>query len=145
MSNAVTNPAAPADAGVANASRAGLEAGTNNSRGERKFGNGRRRREAAEQRRIEQQRWSQYVEEEDEDFSVAALPSSRRRARRAVRRNAARDDLEEYLNGLANDDHITGLEDDLDFDMALAMSFSIAEQNACTRCSSRSFSRTSHH
>jgi hypothetical protein len=70
------------------------------------------------------------VEEEDEDFSVAALPSSRRRARRALRRNAARDDLEEYLNGLANDDHIAVIEDDLDFDMALAMSFSIAEQNA---------------
>jgi hypothetical protein len=93
---------------------------------------GRRRRQAAEQRRIEQQRWGQYVEDEDEDFSVVAPspPNSRRRARRSLRRNSARDDLEEYLNGLANDDHATGLDDDLDLDVALALSFSIAEQNA---------------
>ncbi|KAG0563029.1 hypothetical protein M758_9G188900 [Ceratodon purpureus] len=57
-------------------------------------------------------------------------PSSRRRARRSLRRSSARDDLEEYLTGLENDDHATGLEDDLDLDVALALSFSIAEQNA---------------
>ncbi|XP_024394056.1 uncharacterized protein [Physcomitrium patens] len=112
----------------------GLEAGTNNKRCERKAGKGRRRRQAAEQRRIEQQRWGQYVEDEDEDFSVVVpSPSNlRRRARRSLRRNSARDDLEEYLNGLANDDHITGVDGDQDLDLALALSFSLAEQTSTT-------------
>lgn len=61
------------------------------------------------------------MEDEDEDFSVVVpSPSNlRRRARRSLRRNSARDDLEEYLNGLANDDHITGVDGDLDLDLAL--------------------------
>jgi hypothetical protein len=134
MSNVVAVPSTPANGGVSNASGIGLEAGTNNKRSERKTGKGRRRRQAAEQRRIEQQRWGQYVEDEDEDFSVVvpSPPNLRRRARRSLRRNSARDDLEEYLNGLANDDHITGVDGDLDLDLALALSFSLAEQTSTT-------------
>jgi hypothetical protein len=85
---------------------------------------GRRRRQAAEQRLIEQQRWGQYLEDEDGDFSVVVPPTpvnTRRRARRTSRRNSARDDLEEYLNGTGDDKFGTSLahEDELDLDVAL--------------------------
>ncbi|XP_024363981.2 uncharacterized protein [Physcomitrium patens] len=93
---------------------------------------GRRRRHAAEQRRIEQQRWGQYVEEEDEGYSVVlpSPPNSRRRARRSSRRNCAQDDLQECLNELENDDYVTGLDDNLDLHLALALSVSITEQSS---------------
>lgn len=132
MSIEVAVTAAPSNGGVANTSRIGLEAGGNNTRNERKAGKGRRRRHAAEQRRIEQQRWCQYVEEEDEGYSVVlpSPPNSRRRARRSSRRNCAQDDLQECLNELENDDYVTGLDDNLDLHLALALSVSITEQSS---------------
>lgn len=132
MSIEVAVTAAPSNGGVANTSRIGLEAGGNNTRNERKAGKGRRRRHAAEQRRIEQQRWGQYVEEEDEGYSVVlpSPPNSRRRARRSSRRNCAQDDLQECLNELENDDYVTGLDDNLDLHLALALSVSITEQSS---------------
>lgn len=124
MSTAGAATVASGDGGAASGSGVGLESGGGRIvRGEKKAGRGRRRRSGGEQRRHDHQRWGQYLDEDDEDFSLVApsLPNSRSR----VRRNSDRHELEEYLNGLADDV--------VDPDVALALSISIAERHSVTQ------------